>query len=159
MRTLIIWALYLNLLFGASYDFDEIKFIAALEQESKKSGHIDIEASKVQIIYYSPTFKKIVKTDENLTIEGKDGDIYALKGKALFYTRQFISVMSSLGEYQELKTNPAFRLEQEGDEYIVNFMGDIADIISQAIVHVKNEKVSRFKMLMHNGDTLEIIKK
>lgn len=159
MRTLIIWALCLNLLFGASYDFDEIKFIDALGQEIQKSGHITIQDTQVAIVYHAPTFKKIVKTEDNITIEGKDGDIYSLKGKALFYTRQFIEIMSSLGEYKKLQTNRDFRIQKEKDEYHVHFSGEIADVITYAIVHVENEKVLRFKMFMQNSDTLEIIKK
>jgi hypothetical protein len=151
--------LYINLLFSLSYDFDEIKFIDAIGQKIQKSGHIDIQERYVEIVYHTPSFKKIIKIDDNITIEGKDGSIYSLKGKALYHTNKFIDIMGSLGEYKRLQNNQDFRIQKEKDEYHVRFFGEIADVISHAIVHVENEKVLRFKMFMHNGDTLEIIKK
>jgi len=158
MRILLILLLHVSLIAG-SYDFDEIKFVNAVGTDFRQRGKIDIKKDKTIITYSEPRFKQIVKTDDNITIKGESGDIYTLKGKALFYTNLFIGVMTRLGSFDEIKTNRDFDVEKVEKTYYLTFKGDIADQIEKAEVKTKDSKVTRFKMFMPNEDTLEIIKK
>lgn len=158
MRIILIILLHVTL-FAQSYDFDEVKFVSAVGADFKQSGKIEIEKNKTIITYTKPKFKLITKTDNNITIEGSSGDIYTLKGKALFYTNLFIGVMTRLGDIKEIKTNRDFDLKKVENIYYLNFKGDIADSIINAEVKTKESKVISFKMFMPNDDTLKIIKK
>jgi hypothetical protein len=156
----IILILFLNAaLFAQSYNFDEIKYVSAVDTDFRQSGKIEISNEKVVITYNEPRFKQITKTDNNISIKGSSGDTYNLKGKALFYTNLFISIMNRLGDFNELKTNRDFEVEQEKDIYYVRFKGDISNSIVKAEVKTKNSKVLSFKMFMPNEDTLTIVKK
>lgn len=158
MRIILIILLHVSL-FASTYDFDEIKFVSAVGTDFRQSGKIEVAEKKTIITYSKPRFKEITKTDNNITIKGKSGDIYTLKGKALFYTDLFIGVMTRLGNFTELKTNSDFVVEKEKNVYYLKFKGDIADSIIKAEVKVDGKKVLSFKMFMPNEDTLEIIKK
>ncbi len=159
MRVIVIFILCVNFLFSTSYDFDEIRFIKAIDNKTYKSGHIDISDSSVTVTYKTPSYKKILKREDNVTIESSSGDTYGLKGKALLYTNIFINIMSRLGEYKSLKTNKDFRVDKEDGRFQITFLENIGDVIKSAFVYVKNQKVISFKLYMHNGDTIEIIKK
>ncbi len=158
MRIIFIILLHVTL-FANFYNFDEIKFVNAVGTDFKKSGKIEILKNRTIITYKEPRFKEITKTDNNITIKGKSGDIYTLKGKALFYTDLFIGVMTRLGDFSELKTNSDFEVEKEKNIYYLKFKGDIANSIIKAEVKTKNSEVLSFKMFMPNEDSLEIIKK
>ncbi|HIP29600.1 MAG TPA: hypothetical protein EYG93_09365 [Sulfurospirillum arcachonense] len=158
MRIIFIILLHVTL-FATSYDFDEIKFVNAVGTDFKQSGMIEVLNDRTIITYTEPRFKEIIKTDNNITIKGKSGDVYTLKGKALFYTNLFIGVMTRLGNFNELKANSDFEVQKEKNMYYLRFKGDIADSIIRAEVTTKNSKVLSFKMFMPNEDRLEIIKK
>ena len=156
----IIFIIFLHVtLFANSYNFDEIKFVNAVGADFKQSGKIEILKNRTIITYNEPRFKEITKIDNNITIQGKSGDIYTLKGRALFYTNLFIGIMTRLGDFSELKTNSDFEVEKENNIYYLKFKGDISDSIVKAEVKTKNSKVISFKMFMPNEDSLEIIKK
>jgi hypothetical protein len=159
MRAIAIFILCVKFLFSASYDFDEIRFIKAIDNKIYKSGHIDISDSTVTVTYETPSYKKILKKEDNVTIEGSSGDIYSLKGKALLYTNIFIDIMSRLGEYKSLKTNKDFQVNKEGGKFQITFLENTGDVIKSALVYVRNQQVISFKLYMLNGDTIEIIKK
>lgn len=158
MRTVLILLLHVTL-FAQSYNFDEIKFINAVETDFKQSGKVEITKNSTIITYTQPKFKRITKTDNNITIQGSSGDIYALKGKALFYTNLFIGIMIRLGDINEIKINRDFDVQEENDIYYLKFKGDIADSIIKAEVRTKESKVLNFKMFMPNDDTIQIIKR
>ncbi len=158
MRYLLI-LLFNALLFGNSYDFDEYKFVFAVSAEFKQSGNISFEGSKTIITYSEPKYKQIINDGENITIEGSSGKIYKLKGKALFYTKLFIEIMTRLGKIEEIKTNRDFDVKKEGDIYFLTFNGEIEEQIPKAEVQIKNSKVVSFKLFMKNDDTLEILKR
>ncbi len=159
MRIIVIFILCIKFSFSAGYDFDEVRFIKAIDNKIYKSGHIDIDDFVVTVTYKTPSYKKILKKENNVTIEGSSGNVYGLKGKALWYTDMYIDIMSRLGEYKSLKTNKDFYVDKEGEELRVTFLEDVGDVIKSALVLVKNQKVVSFKLYMHNGDTIEIIKK
>jgi len=159
MRYILILCLSLLLFAKGSYDFDEYKYISATEKTKKQSGTIIFEDKRTIITYFEPKYKQIISSENNVTITGKSGKTYALKGKALFYTKLFIDVMSQLGDLQKLKNSKEFTLTQSKDGYIVTFNGDIKDAVSKAEVKVEKSEVKSFKLFMNNGDTLEIIKK
>jgi len=158
MRIVLIILLHVTL-YAQSYNFDEIKFVSAVGTDFRQSGKIEIQKNITIITYTQPRFKQIVKNDNNITIKGSSGDVYTLKGKALFYTNLFIGVMTKLGNIDEMKTNRDFDVEKVKNIYYLTFKGDIADRVEKAEVKVDNSKVVRFKMFMPNEDTLEIIKK
>jgi len=158
MRIVLIILLHVTL-YAQSYNFDEIKFVSAVGTDFRQSGKIEIQKNITIITYTQPRFKQIVKNDNNITIKGSSGDVYTLKGKALFYTNLFIGVMTKLGNIDEIKTNRDFDVEKVKNIYYLTFKGDIADRVEKAEVKVDNSKVVRFKMFMPNEDTLEIIKK
>jgi len=157
MRTILILLLHVAL-FANSYNFDEIKFVSAVGTDFRKSGKIEIKEDKTIITYSKPRFKQITKTDSNVTIEGSSGDVYNLKGKALYYTSLFIDVMTKLGNFDEIKSNRDFNVEKEKNIFYITFLGDIADSIVKAEVKTKDSKVISFKMFMPNEDSLQIIK-
>ena len=158
MRYILI--LLLNvMLFGDSYDFYEYKFVFGVNQEFKKSGNISVDANKTIITYSKPKYKQIILNDGNVSIEGSSGKIYKLKGKALFYTKLFIDVMTRVDDIDELKTNRDFDVIRDGDLYKLSFNGEIEDQIPKAEVKTKDSKVLSFKLFMHNNDTLEIVKR
>jgi len=158
MRFILVLFLHVSL-FAYSYNFDEIKFISAVGTDFKQSGNIEILENKIVITYKSPKFKQIVKTNDNISIEGSSGNIYTLKGKALFYTNFFIGIMIRLSDFDELKNNEDFNVEKNGEVYNLEFKGDVSDAITKAEVITKNSNVISFKMFMPNEDTLQIIKK
>ncbi|MCD6433680.1 MAG: hypothetical protein J7L21_06525, partial [Sulfurimonas sp.] len=92
-------------------------------------------------------------------IEGSSGKIYRLKGKALFYTKQYITIMTKIDDFKELKSNRDFDVKKDGGLYTLLFKGEIEDQIPKAEVQTKDSKVISFKLFMKNSDTLEIIKK
>jgi len=158
MRIILILLLHV-ILFANSYNFEEIKFVSAVDTSFKKSGKIEVDKGKVVITYKEPSFKQITKIDNNITIKGSSGDIFILKGKALYYTGLFIDVMTKIDTFDKLKTNIDFKIERKNDIFYITFLGDLADTITKAEVKIKNLKVLSFKMFMPNDDTLEIIKK
>ena len=112
MRIILIILLHVSL-FATQYNFDEIKFVSAVGTDFRQSGKIEVLKEKTIITYEKPRFKQITKTDANITIKGSSGDVYTLKGKALFYTNLFIGIMTRLGSYEEIKTNRDFDVEKE----------------------------------------------
>jgi len=146
-------------LFAQSYKFDEYKFVFAANQEFKKSGNISFDGNKTIITYDEPQHKQIVTDGVNVTVEGSSGKIYTLKGKARFYTNQFIELMTKIDEFKELKTNRDFNVKKEKEKYTLSFNGEIQDQVPHAEVIVKQSKVISFKLFMKNDDTLEIVKR
>ncbi|MFK5882254.1 MAG: hypothetical protein QM482_08555 [Sulfurospirillum sp.] len=158
MRFILILFLHI-VLFANSYNFDEYKYIKAVSSEFQKSGHIDVKKNRTVIIYKEPSYKKIIKTDTNVTIEDLQGKLYHLKGKANLYAKSFIDIMTRLGNFKKLKSNRDFDVQKEGDTYYITFKGDIGERIDKAEVYIKNSKVQSFKMFMPNEDTIKIVKK
>lgn len=158
MRFILILFLQLSL-FAQKYDFEEKKFISAVETEFKKSGNINIEENRVVITYNKPSFKEIIKDNENVSIKGSSGKIYKLKGKAKHFTQQFIDIMTRLGSFDEMKSNRDFDVIKEDKVYYITFLDDISSQIKNAEVRIENSKVISFKMFLPNEDTIEIIKK
>jgi hypothetical protein len=158
MQYFLIFFLQLTL-YAQNYNFDEVKFISAVSTEFKKSGNITIEKNKVTITYNKPIYKQIIKDKENISIKGSSGKIYTLKGKAKYYTKQFIDNMIILGDFNKIKTNRDFDIKKEKDVFFITFLGDVSNQISKAEVITKNSKVISFKMFLPNKDTLKILKK
>ncbi len=158
MRIVLILLLHVAL-FGQSYNFEEIKFISAVGTDFRKNGKIEINDKKVVITYEKPKFKQIVKEDNNITIKGSSGEIYKLKGKALYYTGLFIDIMTQLGSFEKIQSNRDFKVERVDNTFYLTFLGDMSDRVVKAEVKVKNSKVTRFKLFMPNEDTLTIVKK
>lgn len=158
MRFILVILLHVSL-FASSYDFDEIKFVSAVDTSFRQSGNIKIVKDKTTITYKKPRFKQIIKKDDNISIKGTSGDIYYLKGKALYYTTIFIDIMTKLDDFDALKTNRDFSVEKEQNILYITFLGDISDVIKKAEVKIKEQKVLSFKLFMPNEDTLEIVKK
>ncbi len=158
MRFIVILALHVAL-FANSYNFDEYKFVKAVSAEFKNSGHIDVQKDKTVIVYSEPSYKKIIKTDTNVTIEDSSKKLYHLKGRANFYAKTFIGTMTRLGDFSKLKGSSDFDIQKDGNTYFIAFKGDLANQITKAEVYVKDSKVLSFKMFMPNGDTIKIVKK
>jgi len=158
MRYFIILLFSISI-YGESYDFDEYKFVHAANQEFKKSGNIAVDGKKTTITYIKPQYKQIINNDGNVSIKGSSGKVYTLKGKALFYTKMFINLMTSIDSFDELKPSKDFDIKKDKENYTLVFKGDLEDQISKAIVRTQNSKVLSFKLFMINDDTLEIIKK
>lgn len=158
MRIVLILLLHVAL-FGQSYNFEEIKFVSAVGTDFRKNGKIEINDKKVVITYEKPKFKQIVKEDNNITIKGSSGEIYKLKGKALYYTGLFIDIMTQLGSFEKIQSNRDFKVERVDNTFYLTFLGDMSDRVVKAEVKVKNSKVTRFKLFMPNEDTLTIVKK
>ena len=158
MRYILILFIQLTL-YAQNYNFDEIKYISAVSQEFKKSGNINIEEERTIITYTKPSFKEIIKDNENVSIKGSSGKIYKLKGSAKVFTQQFIDIMTRLGNIDEMKTNRDFDVKKEDNLYYITFLEDISNQIKNAEVKVKDSKVISFKMFLPNEDTIEIIKK
>jgi len=157
MRFILILFLHITL-FANSYNFYEFKYISAVSTTFKKVGNIDIQGSMTTITYKKPKYKQIIKRDGNVSIKDSSGKIYHLKGQALYYTKMFISIMTRLGKFSEIKTNDDFDVQKDGDIYNLAFKGDTANQIEKAEVKTKGSKVLSFKMYMPNGDTLTIVK-
>ena len=158
MRYLLILFIQLTL-FAQNYDFEEIKYISALSHEFKKSGNINIEEERTVITYSKPSFKEIIKDNENVSIKGSSGIIYKLKGRAKVFTQQFIDIMTRLGNIDEMKSNKDYNVKKENNLYYITFLEDISSQINNAEVSVKDSKIISFKMFLPNKDTIEIIKK
>lgn len=158
MRFILILLLHVGI-FARSYDFDETKYVSAVDTNFVQNGNIEILKNKTIITYKNPRFKQIVKTDTNTSIKSSSGDTYTLKGKALYYTNLFIGIMTRLGDFNELKSNDDFSVKKDGNMYDISFKGDLSDAITRAEVKTKNSKVLSFKMFMPNEDTLKIVKK
>ncbi len=144
---------------GNSYNFDEYKFVSAASTTFKQSGNISFDGTKTTITYSEPKYKKIINDGTDITITGKSGKSYKLKGKGLFFTKLFIDVMARLGDIKKLKNSKDFILSKKDNLYTVNFKGDMEDEVLKAEVYLKNSKVKSFILFMKNGDTLEIVKK
>ncbi|SFV61530.1 hypothetical protein MNB_SM-6-1416 [hydrothermal vent metagenome] len=158
MRIIVI-LFFTTLLFGGSYNFSESKYIAAADVAFGKSGKISFDDKKTVITYDKPQYKQIILKDGNISIEGSSGKVVYLKGKALFFTKMYITTMTRIDNVAALKTNRDFSVKKEGDLYILEFKGEISEQILKAEVQTKNSRVIRFKLFMRNGDTLEIVKK
>ena len=158
MRYILILCLNVFLFASNSYDFDEYKFVSAASATFKQSGNIAFQKSKTIITYSQPKYKKIISDGTDITIEGKSGKTYKLKGKGLFYTKLFIDVMARLGDTKSLKTSRDFSLTKQKNLYVVEFTNEIKDQVLKAEVELKKSKVRSFKLFMKNGDTLEIVK-
>ncbi len=158
MRYLLIILIQVTL-FASSYDFDEHKYVSAAAVNFKKSGNISFENNKTIITYTKPQFKQITLDDNNVSIKGSSGKIIYLKGKPLFFTKLYITTMSKLSDFTNLKTNRDFDVIKQDNLYILRFKGDIKDQIKKAEVQTNNSKVTSFKLFFYNGDTLEIIKR
>ncbi len=159
MRYLLILCLSVLVFAKSSYDFDEYKFVSATSKTAKQSGNIIFEKDKTIITYFEPKYKQIISSENNVTITGKSGKTYVLKGKGRFYTKLFIDVMAQLGDLKSLKSSKDFLLTKTKKGYSVAFRGDIKDAASKAEVNVEDLYVKGFKLFMKNGDTIEIIKK
>lgn len=157
MRYLLI--VFFNIfLFADSYNFDENKFVFAMGNTFYKAGNILFTKDKATITYTTPKYKQIIKDGDKISIEGKSGKKYHLKGKALSHTRLFIDIMIRLGQYKEIKNNKDFNVKQEKSKYVLTFKDKMKQMLPQAEVKIQREKVISFKLFMKNGDTLEIIK-
>jgi len=155
-----ILALLLPLfLWANSYNFDEYKYISAASTEFKKSGNISFEKNKTTITYDKPQYKQIVLDGEEITIQGASGDIIKLKGKALFFTKMYITTIAKLDNFDELKTNRDFDVKKDANLYILSFKNGLKEQILKAKILTKDSKVLSFKLFIKNGDTLEIVKK
>ncbi len=158
MRYLLI--VFFNIfLFAESYDFDENKFVFAMGNTFYKAGNILFTKDKATITYRIPRYKQIIKDGDKISIEGKSGKKYHLKGKALSHTRLFIDIMIRLGQYKEIKSNKDFSVKQEKSKYVLTFKDKMKQMLPKAEVKIQSEKVISFKLFMKNGDTLEIIKR
>ncbi len=158
MRYLLI--VFFNIfLFAESYDFDENKFVFAMGNTFYKAGNILFTKDKATITYRIPRYKQIIKNGDKISIEGKSGKKYHLKGKALSHTRLFIDIMIRLGQYKEIKSNKDFSVKQEKSKYVLTFKDKMKQMLPKAEVKIQSEKVISFKLFMKNGDTLEIIKR
>lgn len=158
MRYLLILLFQLTL-FAQNYDFDEIKLISAVSTEFRKSGNINIEEKKITITYSKPSYKQIIKDDNNITIKGSSGEVYTLKGKAKYYTGQFIDTMVILGDLDKINTNKNLSVKKKKNILHITFVDDGLNNISKAEVTIKSSKVIIFKIFLPNKDTLKIIKK
>ncbi|RRS30002.1 MAG: hypothetical protein P794_09305 [Epsilonproteobacteria bacterium (ex Lamellibrachia satsuma)] len=158
MRYLLI-LLFNIVLFAHSYNFDENKFVFAIGNTFHKVGNISFTKDKATITYSSPRYKQIIKNENNISIEGKSGKKYHLKGEALSHTKQFIDIMIKLGQFNEIKNNRDFDVKKENDKYILSFKNELRQMFLKAEVKVKNSKVTSFKLFMKNNDTLEIVKR
>ena len=159
MRSLLILFFIDVAIIANTYDFDENKFVFAIGNTFHKVGKITYTKEKVTITYTHPKYKQIVKEDGNISIEGSSGKKYYLKDRALMHTKAFIDIMIRLGEYDELKENKDFNVCKEGEKYVVTFKGEMKRMLPKAEVHTNGMKVKSFKLFMHNGDTLEIVKR
>ena len=158
MQIILTLLISINI-FAMSYNFDENKFIKAAGIELHKSGNISIDTNKTVITYNKPQYKQITTDGQIVTMKSSSGKVYKLKGKALFYTNQFINLMTKIDEFKELKPNREFDVQKDKDRYKLTFLGEFNDQVTEAEVIVKNKKVLSFKLFMRNGDTLEIVKK
>ena len=158
MRFILTLFLHVSLI-ASSYDFDEIKHVSAVDVDFIKSGSIEISKNRTIITYKEAKFKKIIKTDSNISIESSQGDIYNLKGNTLYYTTLFIDIMEKLGSFDKIKTNRDFSVKRENNIFYITFLGDLSDAVERAEVKIKKLKVVSFKLFMSNEDTIEIIKK
>ncbi|NOX14504.1 MAG: hypothetical protein GXP61_00415 [Epsilonproteobacteria bacterium] len=158
MRFILILLLQV-MLFANSYNFNEFKYVSAIKTYFKKSGHIKIDKDKIIITYTKPKYKKVIKKDNNISMEDSSGKIYHLKGKASYYAGIFISIMAKLGNFNQIKSNKDFTVSKDSNIYTISFRGDLSDAITKAKVETKNSKVLSFKIFMPNKDTLKIVKK
>jgi len=159
MRYILALCFSILLFASNSYDFDEYKFVSAASATFKQSGNITFEKGKTIITYSEPKYKKIVNDGTDITITGKSGKSYKLKGKGLFYTKLFINVLSRLGDIKSLKNSRDFSITKKENLYVVEFSGEMEDQALKAEINVEKSKVKSFKLFMKNGDTLEIVKK
>ncbi len=158
MRYILILLLS-TMLFGNSYDFDEYKFVSAASTEFKKSGNISFDGNKTIITYSKPKYKQITTDGVNVSMKGSSGKVFNLKGKAQFFTNQFIMIMTKIDEIDELKSGRDFDAKKKGDTYTLTFKGEVSDQIISAEVQTKGSDVLSFKLFMKNDDTLEIVKR
>ena len=158
MRFILTLFLHVSLI-ASSYDFDEIKHVSAVDADFIKSGSIEISKNRTIITYKEAKFKKIIKTDSNISIESSQGDIYNLKGNTLYYTTFFVDIMTKLGNFDKIKINRDFSVKRENNIFYITFLGNLSDAVERAEVKIKKLKVVSFKLFMSNEDTLEIIKK
>lgn len=156
MKKLLALFLHVTILFGGSYSFDEIKYIKAVDSEFKKSGKINIDENKIVISYKD---KQIVKKNDDIKIITSDKKVTTLEGKAKYFTGMMIDTMAKLGEYKKLMSEDGFKKEVDKDLIYVSFSGDLTNLVTSAVVKVKDNKVSEFEMFMPNEDRLKIIKK
>ena len=146
-------------LFADSYDFDEHKYVFAIANTFDKSGNIKFTKNKVIITYTLPKYKKIIKENDKVSIQGKSEKVYYLKGQALFRTKQFIDIMVRLGQAKEIRNNPDFDVKKFKDKIILTFKGEMKKVLPKAEVVMERKKVRSFKLFMKNNDTLEIVKR
>ena len=156
MRKILILLLHVTILLGGSYSFDEIKYIKAVDAKFKKSGKINTDENKIVISYKD---KQIVKKNDEIKIITSDKKVTTLEGKAKHFTGMMIDTMIKLGEYKKLMSEDGFKKEVDKDLIYVSFSGDLTNLVTSAVVKVKDNKVSEFEMFMPNEDRLKIIKK
>ena len=156
MKFFLVFFLHVALLFASSYNFDEIKYIKAVDSEFINSGKIFIDGTKVVISYKD---REIIKQGDEIKIVTSNKKVTHLKDKVKYFTGLMIDTMVTLGEYNRLMREDSFKKEIEKNLIYINFRGDLKNLVTKAIVKVKDNKVVEFEMFMPNEDRLKIVKK
>ncbi len=145
--------------FASSYNFDEHRYVNAIDKKFIKTGIISIEDDKTIVTYEKPIFKRIVADSKSITIEDADGDIEKLSGDMLLYTKMYLDLIKKIDDVQELKSNDDFDIKKELDIYVLHIKNQLSDYVTKVEVKTSQNKISEFKIYMLNDDTIKIIKK
>ena len=157
MRFIIL--LLINIaLYSNTFNFDEYRFVYAVGTTFKKSGTITIDKEAITISYKKPNFRKIISDGKDIGIEDESGKVNKLKGKALFYTKQYLDLIIKVESVKELKSNENFDVEMKADIQILHPKNEMKQKIEKIEVKRVEGEISEFKMFMSNSDTVEIIK-
>ncbi|MCF6330662.1 MAG: hypothetical protein L3I99_03860 [Sulfurimonas sp.] len=145
--------------FASTYNFDEHRYVNAVEKKFTKSGTISIEDDKTVITYEKPIFKKIVANSKSIVIEDADGETEELSGDMLLYTKMYLDLIKKIDNVQELKSNDDFDIKKELDIYVLHIKNQLSDYVTKIEVKTLQDKISEFKIYMLNDDTIKIIKR
>jgi len=154
----IIFLLINITLFANTFNFNEYRFVHAVGTTFTKSGTIQIDAQKITIEYKKPNYKKIISDGENISIEDDSHIVKNLKGRALFYTKAYMTLIVDVENSKELKSNKLFDVKDEDGKKILYPKNEMKKQVPKIEVDVINGKIQKFKMFMLNEDTVEIVK-
>lgn len=157
MRFIIFLLINISL-FANTFNFKEYRLVHAVDTTFNKSGVITIDGKKITIEYKKPNYKKIVSDGEVISIEDDSHKVRYLKGRALFYTKAYMSLIVNVENAKELKSNDMFDVELIKDKHLLYPKNEMKKQVPKIEVDVVEGKIRRFKMFMLNEDTVEIVK-
>ncbi len=152
--TLIILASF-TFLHSQAIEFEETKFLSALDTETFKRGKILYDENKM-VIHYNKG-RIITKVDNNLTIQNSSGKVIATinlieKPHLSLYFR--LTKALFLMDFKSLEKD--FDIDKNGSKYIFKPKGNITKAVKLIELYLDKESVQTIIISFVNNDKITI---